>query len=730
MGVPVLGEGHAGIGPLPVRRSSRGANGTALDGHGRPEDAAATDGATNRAGGTGGSGGGGGTAATGEGTAAERSAGRRLGYLPELDGLRGAGLLAVLAYHHGMGVARGGPLAVSMFFTLSGFLIASLALEEFSRTGGLSFARFWERRARRLLPAALLTLAGIAVLQATLKVGSGTGFRLDLLSALVYGTNWRLIGTGDDYAALFASPSPLTHFWSLAIEEQFYLAFPIAFALLMGARRRRRLLAGLVFAAAGLASFVTAAVLAGRQGNSGVVYYGTHTRAAEILAGVTLAYVLAAPGARRRLATTAGTAVARGVAVAGVAAMALLWHTTSLGDPRLFRGITVLNALCTCAVVVAATTRGGPVRSVLGLAPFTALGKISYGAYLFHWPIFMVLDQSRTGLDYKPLFALRVGVTLGAAALSYWLLERPFRVGAIPRTRVKLGGGLAVAGLAVAVLVASLPEHESNVLELDMTADAEATDEFNLRARDVIGLHAGQVAANVLAVGDSVSWSLLPGLSNWNRHHTDRQLRVDTHIAFGCPLSGPGEWEGPSGRAWTFPGCDSWLPGLPAALQRSSPSVVVMIMGMADIGGREIDGEWREPGDPVFDEWFAGRLDGVADALASGNDPVVWLTYPNVRVADRHDPTRSPDDIALNEPHRVAALNEAIRDAAEGRPNFTVVDLNAWVRSWPGGQFDTELRDGVHFTLAGSGRVGEWLAPHLIAAAGGSTGPLPAPPSS
>jgi hypothetical protein len=152
-----------------------------------------------------------------------------------------------------------------------------------------------------------------------------------------------------------------------------------------------------------------------------------------------------------------------------------------------------------------------------------------------------------------------------------------------------------------------------------------------------------------------------------------------------------------------------------------------MIMGMADIGGREIDGEWHQPGDREFDEWFSERLDGVADALASGGDPVVWLTYPHIRVADRHDPTRSPDDIALNEPHRVDALNAAIREAVEGRPGFSVVDLSGWVSSWPEGQFDTELRDGVHFTLAGSGRAGEWLAPHLIAAAAGSTAAAPAP---
>src|SRR5919108_3689346 len=225
--------------------------------------------------------------------------GGSLGYLPELDGLRAVSVLAVLAFHQGFALARGGFLAVSSFFTLSGFLIASLALDEWSGTGTLSFARFWERRARRLLPAALLTLAGIAVLQTTLSIGSGSGFRFDLLSTLAYATNWRLVAQGGDYAGLFTSPSPLTHFWSVAIEEQFYLVFPLAFVGLMAFGR---VVAGRVFAVAALASFAVAALTAAGDGNGGLVYYGTHTRAAEILTGVALAYALAAPGVRERLA--------------------------------------------------------------------------------------------------------------------------------------------------------------------------------------------------------------------------------------------------------------------------------------------------------------------------------------------------------------------------------------------------------------------------------------------
>jgi hypothetical protein len=217
----------------------------------------------------------------------------------------------------------------------------------------------------------------------------------------------------------------------------------------------------------------------------------------------------------------------------------------------------------------------------------------------------------------------------------------------------------------------------------------------------------------VLQAGDSVSWSLLAGMAGWNDAHPDQQVRVDTHIAFGCPLSGAGRWRTPSGLARTFPDCDSWLADLPAAIERSAPSVVVMVSGLADVGGRVVDGAWREPGDPVFDRWFARRVDRVADTLARSGTTVVWLTYPYVRMRDPADPTRNPDAIPLNDPARIDALNAAVRRAVGDRPGFTLIDLNAWVASWPD-QFDRDLRDGVHFTFEGSAQVAEWLVPQLL----------------
>ena len=182
---------------------------------------------------------------------------------------------------------------MSSFFTLSGFLIATLAIDEWRHTGHLSWRRFWERRARRLLPAALVTIAAVLAIDAWRDVGSGPRIRGDALAALGYVANWRQAAGDGGYAAIFSSPSPFVHFWSLAIEEQFYVLFPLVFAGVMALAGRRLGRGALVFGTAAAASFGLAWVAADRSGNDGIAYYGTHTRAGELLAGVALAYAVA-----------------------------------------------------------------------------------------------------------------------------------------------------------------------------------------------------------------------------------------------------------------------------------------------------------------------------------------------------------------------------------------------------------------------------------------------------
>jgi peptidoglycan/LPS O-acetylase OafA/YrhL len=657
-----------------------------------------------------------------------------VGYMPALDGLRGVGLLCVMAFHAGFPIASGGPLSVSMFFTLSGFLIASLSLREWSTKGHLSLARFWERRARRLLPAALVALAGIVVLQWVTQIGAGPHFRSDLVSTLLYGTNWRLAARGDDYANLFAAPSPLTHFWSLAIEEQFYVLFPLLFIGVMALFRRRPLRAGWVFAGAAALSFLTAGVVAARSGNSGIAYYGTHTRAGEILFGVVVAFLFAHRRVRGVLRSRVGDVVVRWGAVPALALMLALWSLMTLASPSLFRGVTLLNAVLTSWVVLAATRPGGAINLLLGNWPLRTLGKVSYAAYLVHWPLFILLDEERTGLAARPLFALRVAATVGVAVLSYWVVEYPFRQKLKGLSRPRLGGMLAAAGVAVAIAVVAVPvDTDATTIQLDLTAQRDFDGEdyrFGTRATDAVVPREGVgTAPRALLMGDSVSWSLLPGLALWNdEHDAGQHLAVDTHMSFGCPLSGPGTWLGPGGRTPTWEDCATWLPDIPRAVERSRPDVIVLLMGLGDIGGREVEGEWREFGDPVFDEWLRRKLDEIADTLAASGTPVLWLTYPDVRVADPEDPTADLAEIELNDPERIDTLNDMFRDVVAGRPGFRIGDLNAWMRTWDD-EFDTDIRDGVHFTLMGSQWGGRFVAPEALAAARGEpTPPVPDPP--
>ncbi|HEX6165452.1 MAG TPA: acyltransferase family protein [Acidimicrobiales bacterium] len=663
-------------------------------------------------------------------TAPPRGAAGGLGYRPGLDGLRALALLAVLAFHHGWPGAPGGYLGVSAFFTLSGFLITTLALGEWQRTGRLSWRRFWERRARRLLPAALVTLAGVLVLQAWAETGSGPRFRGDVLAALGYGANWRLAQGDGGYADLFAEPSPLVHFWSLAIEEQFYLAFPLVFAgalaLLGGARRRGAAIA--LFGAAALASFAVAWVSASRYGNDGLTYYGTHTRAGELLVGVTLAFVLFRPDRPDGEAT--GRPRARGpvldfAGVAALAGLAWLWHSVAIGEEGLFHGVTALNAMLT-AVVVAAVVGPGRLDRALGVAPLRAVGKVSYAAYLFHWPLFLVLTPRLVGATGPRLWAVRVAATLAAAAVSYVVIEAPFRF-RLPMPRPRLAVVAAAGAAAVVGLAFVLPQHGSAYADLAAAeqgggppgaagdAGGGLKPATNVRATAAVAPPDGVAATDtVFMAGDSVAYSLGVAFHFWNTRGPERTFQVDNHISFGCPIGGPGVVRG-SDEHHTSADCETWRTDLPRALAASSPDVVVMVMGLLDLNGREIDGEWRELGDPVHDRWLRKQIDEIATLLEAPGVPVVWMTFPHVRAKDRSDPTRAWETLAINEPAKVDRFNELLAEVAAEHDGIELVDLAGWLEAWPEQSFDPEMRDGIHFSYAGADKVGDWLIPQVLA---------------
>ncbi|HKY13747.1 MAG TPA: acyltransferase, partial [Microthrixaceae bacterium] len=367
--------------------------------------------------------------------ASDRAGAPTRNYLPGVDGTRGLALCFMLAYHAGARWTPGAIFTISMFFTLSGYLITALVLEEHRRHDRLDVRGFWLRRFRRLMPGALVTLAAVVVFGVLVADATQRAFlRGDVLAALGYVANWHFIASGTAYLESFRTPSPVLHFWSLAIEEQFYLLFPLLVALVLRRRRRLprlshthvRVRLGVVF---GILLAVTAALPFVFEMSKDRIYLGTDTRAPELLVGALLAVVMAG----RSMGEAPSRRWVRGsLSAAGPIALLVsivVWFTVPKDAAWIYQGGFAAYALLSAVLVAAAATPGNPIAVWMSWRPFRWLGERTYGIYLFHFPIFLWLTEQRTGLSFWPLLALRVGLTLTLASESYRLIEGPMRSG-------------------------------------------------------------------------------------------------------------------------------------------------------------------------------------------------------------------------------------------------------------------------------------------------------------
>ncbi|HEY5245256.1 MAG TPA: acyltransferase [Acidimicrobiales bacterium] len=389
-------------------------------------------------------------------------------YLPALDGLRAFAVAGVFAYHLGFGWASGGYLGVDLFFVLSGFLITSLLLEEWVTTARIRLGSFWARRARRLLPALFLVLVAIAV-YVVLNGRFGppgsaaqvdlSGLRGDDLATLFYVANWHAIFAHQSYFAQFSAPSPLEHTWSLAIEEQFYLVWPPVLLLILTLARGAWRRVGMIVTVVGaLASAGLMALLYHPAADPTRLYFGTDTHAFDMLAGATIAMIAAArpqPGRRARLALHVAAPLA-------AVALGVFWVTagTTTGLPKgwMFQGGFLVCAVLAAIVIADARQfHQGPLAAVLSTQPLRWIGMISYGIYLWHWPIIVYLNGARTGWPQPWLDLARVGLTLVLATASYYLVERPIRQRRLHGwPRFALAPVAAVVTAAI-VVVATIP---------------------------------------------------------------------------------------------------------------------------------------------------------------------------------------------------------------------------------------------------------------------------------
>ncbi len=619
-------------------------------------------------------------------------------------------VIVVMLYHGGVPWAAGGFLGVDVFFVLSGFLITSLLVQEWTRTGRIALRAFWMRRARRLLPAMLAVLLAVAAYY------FATGqqqplLRGDSLATVGYVSNWWFMVSGQSYFSQFVEPSPLRHTWSLAIEEQFYIVFPLLLVLLLGRLRlglrgvRAAMLVG-VLASAGLMAYLYQPFT-----DPSRVYYGSDTRVQALLLGAALALTpaLAKPAKplytrlHGRLVQLPGWGLLGWLALGGLIAL-FVWAREL--SPWMYRGGFLLVAVLSAALIASVSrVPGSRLARALSLRPVVAVGVVSYGLYLWHWPVYVVLGHERTGLDGPMLLAARMAATGLLAYLSFRLVEEPIRTQRLQRRFTPTQWARAVtAGMAAVVAVM-------------LWATASAVPVTLAPLREVAGSRPSPVPdaqgrlAKVFLLGDSQSYEMRKFYGN----RVDG-LAVNGSTQLGCGTLLAERHLG--GQTYpNLPACAEWEPRWTQEVAREKPDLVVVMLGLGELYDRRVDGKVLRFGTPAYREWLHREIDRRRELVAGHTRGFALTTALCMKIsADAADPTMS----IANDPERLAWLNETIRSYGSAHPEVTVLDLYGTVCA--DGFTDKVdgkmLRDdGLHLNEHGAALVWQRIGPRMVEAA-------------
>ena len=656
--------------------------------------------------------------------------------IPALDGVRALGIVLVLLFHGGVSWMGGGFFGVDVFFVLSGFLITGLLLAEFRRERTVRLLRFWGHRIRRLVPALLALLAALCLYALFLAPPDTISqLRGDAFATLLYGNNWHLIREGQGYFAGLALPRPLLHTWSLSIEEQFYVVWPLVVLGVLRWTRSRSLLLGIAVVGA-IASAIEMSLL--YDGGHGLnrVYYGTDTRAQAVLIGAALAISLGQPLRSKRTSgvheathlvrpLALSTTRSRGLGLVGAAALVLVLVVTvatTEATTWVFHGgfflVSVLTALVIASVSLAPASA---VASLLSLRPVRYVGAISYGLYLWHWPIFVVLTHDRTGLSGVLLLGLRLGVTLVVAALSFHLLELPIRRGALRGWRGWAAAPIGVGAVATAIALTtagdapSLGSYASIKPSLAKLPIKYVDQGTGANVPTVPGGPTGPI--RLLLLGNSEATFLAFGLGPFAPAH-DVSFAGDGVMGCGfihAPTVLHGNLElglaGSRGALVNLVPCATQEQRWAADLVAFKPDVVVIDNGAYEVRDHKIDGHWTHLGEPAFTALLTRTISRDVDMLSAHGAKVVLLTAPYYRQVEAPDGSGWPEDA----PSRVDTYNRILRQVAARHPG-TVVVLDQHRRLDPGNHFSSVLdgvqarmSDGIHLSADGAKLVGPWI---------------------
>lgn len=645
----------------------------------------------------------------------ERSSG-----IPALDGIRAIAVALVLVGHGGIPGVGGGFIGVDIFFVLSGFLITSLLIDELGRNGRIELTGFWIRRARRLLPALLVMVLAVAFARSVFPPDAVDGLRDDGVAAFLWVANWAFVAHKTDYFSQGDAPSPLQHTWSLGVEEQFYLIWPVLLvgvAVLIGAILKRygtsatvnqvRITIG-VLAVIGAAASAAEAILLADDSALNRVYFGTDTRAQALLIGAAASAFLVRdwpalmagwPVIRRRWTHWFG----RAASLAGLAVLAVIAHTATGSSHEFRRGLLTLTALAAAAVIVqAALDQESATARVLSFPPLVWLGAISYGVYLWHWPIFLVLNGERTGWSGYQLFAARCAATLALAIASWWLIEQPIRRWRPVHVPVLRMAGATVATAAAVTMVVVPVKGTGPTTPPDLSAATIISPVETVRPAPP--LHAGPRQHTVSVFGDSIAWTMMrylpptPGINFLDR----------STIGCGIARGGPYRYQGQTLEQ--KPECDAWPERWAQRIAYDKPDVVLLIVGRWEVVDRKFQGDWSHIGEPEFDKALKIELKRALDILGSTGARIVVTTEPFNRRGERADGSLYPED----QPTRVKQWNTLLRSVVGDRPNVEILDMNKKLGPW--GAYTNKI-DGVRMRIDGVHPTPEavkWMTPWLL----------------
>jgi peptidoglycan/LPS O-acetylase OafA/YrhL len=660
-----------------------------------------------------------------------------LGYQPGLDGLRALSVLAVICYHAGFGWMRGGWIGVEVFFVVSGFLITSLLITERERHGRVDLGQFWLRRARRLLPALGVMLAVVATVALAIGSASARGdMRRDLPWALAYLGNWGQIVGGVPYYA--TEPPLLRHLWSLAIEEQFYLVWPLVFVALTATRMRAvsiaRLLAGIAVVAMAATAWLQAngpapVPIFGGVDRVNFMYLSTFTRCSGLLLGCAAAFVWRPWRGRRPRAEAVDAADAAddvpdpgplldGVGAVALGGLAVIAAVAALTAGYVYSWLLALVSLLALAcVLVAVHPAAQGLRGALSWRPLVAIGLRSYGLYLWHWPIFVLV-----GATHGSVGRFTIGVMLAAVAteLSYRYVETPVRRGALGRW-VRRGGpardrALLAAGAVVVALVAGYAavrpfDRAAGGTAATFTAPIPATTPPPNPA--VVPVTTVPPIIHVAIVGDSQAHALAINRPDG----LGATFAVTDGSVDGCSVYDEGRVR--SSRTSfdnSFEICRGWQQKWAAAVTKGDATIALVVLGAWDVFDLQTgDGTILRFGTPGWDDYVRQHLQQGIDALAGAGAHVALLEVPCMRPIPAKGAAVPPLP-ERGDDQRVAHVNALWRSVAAANPaTTTFVSGPAWCSDE---QMATDVGmrwDGVHVYKPGAKAVFDAIAPTLLA---------------